>query len=75
MGSDVDNSPPPGTEVKNPWSYIFIASFPEALRFKAWVCGRSISWVVGSNPAGTVGVYLLCSLCVVQVEACATNCV
>ena len=30
-----------------------------AERFKAWVCGSSLSGVVGSNPARITGVFLL----------------
>jgi hypothetical protein len=28
-------------------------------RSKAWVCGRSLAGIVGSNPAGGMDVYLL----------------
>jgi hypothetical protein len=31
-----------------------------AARSEAWVCGRSIAGLVGSNPAGGVDVWLLC---------------
>ena len=27
-------------------------SFPAAARFKAWVCGRYLAGIVGSNPTG-----------------------
>jgi hypothetical protein len=27
--------------------------------YKAWVCGRSLAGITGSNPAGGVDVYLL----------------
>jgi len=30
-----------------------------AARYKAWVCGRSLAWIVGSNPAGGMEVCLL----------------
>jgi hypothetical protein len=26
---------------------------------KAWVCGRSLAWIAGSNPTGTMAVSLL----------------
>jgi hypothetical protein len=29
---------------------------PEASRSKAWVCGRSLAWVAGSNSAGGMDV-------------------
>jgi hypothetical protein len=32
---------------------------PVAARFKAWVCGRSLAGIVGSNPAGGMDVCLL----------------
>jgi len=37
-----------------------------AARPKAWVCGRSLARIVGSEPAGGVDVRLLWSLCVVR---------
>ena len=39
---------------------------PVAARSKAWVCGRSLPGIVGSNPAGGRDVYLLRMLCVVR---------
>ena len=42
---------------------------PVAERSKAWVCGRSLVGVVGSNPAGDMSVCLsvcLCECCVVS---------
>jgi hypothetical protein len=33
---------------------------PVAARSKAWVCGRSLAGIEGSNPAGGMGVCLLC---------------
>ena len=41
-----------------------------AMRSTAYVCGYSIA---GSNLAEGMGALLLCSLCVVQVEAIATS--
>jgi hypothetical protein len=39
--------------------YTFILPIPEAARSKAWVCGRSLTGIVGSNPAGGMDVCLL----------------
>ena len=33
--------------------------FALAARSKAWVCGLSLAWIVGSNPAGGMDVCLL----------------
>ena len=40
-------------------------------RSKAWVCGRSLAVIAGSNPAGIMGVCLLVNVvfCQVQVSA------
>ena len=40
---------------------------PEAARSKAWVCGRSLAGIVGSNPAGDKDVCLVRVVCC-QVE-------
>ena len=40
---------------------------PLAARSKAWVCGRSPAEIVGSNPTGSIDVYLLWLVCF-QVE-------
>jgi hypothetical protein len=37
-----------------------------AVLSKAWVCGRSIARIEGSNFAGGLDVSLLCVLCVVR---------
>jgi len=37
-----------------------------AARSKAWVCGRSLTGIVGSNPSGGVDICLLLVLCVVR---------
>jgi hypothetical protein len=37
-----------------------------AARSKACVCGRSLAGTAGWNPAGGVGVCLLCFLCIVR---------
>jgi hypothetical protein len=39
---------------------------PLAARSKAWVCGRSLAGIVGSNPTGSIDVCLLSVLCVVR---------
>jgi hypothetical protein len=39
---------------------------PVAARSKAWVCGRSYTEIVGSNPAEGMDVCLLWVLCVVR---------
>jgi len=38
---------------------------PLAARFKAWVCGRSLAGIVGSNSAG--GMVVCCECCVLSV--------
>jgi hypothetical protein len=38
---------------------------PVSARFKAWVCGRALAGIVGSNPTGGTDVCLLYSVCVV----------
>ena len=38
---------------------------PVAARFKAWVCGRSLAGIVGSNSAGAMVV--CCECCVLSV--------
>jgi hypothetical protein len=43
-----------------------------AARSKAWVCGRSLPGVVGSNPPGDMDISLLCVVCY-QVEVSATG--
>jgi len=39
---------------------------PVAARSKAWVCGRSLAGIVGSNSAGGMDVCLLSVLCVLS---------
>jgi hypothetical protein len=39
---------------------------PVVARSKAWVCGRSLAGIVGSNPAKSMDVSLLWVLCVVR---------
>jgi len=46
---------------------------PVAARSKAWVYGRSLAGIVGSNPAEGKEVCLLWVLCAVQVEVSATG--
>jgi len=43
-----------------------IVSNPLAARSMAWVCGRSLAGIVGSNPAGGMDVCLLCVFRVVR---------
>jgi hypothetical protein len=39
--------------------YFLKMPIPLAALFKAWVCGRSLAWNVGSNPSGDMDVCLL----------------
>ena len=41
--------------------------FPVAARSKAWVCGRSLAGIVGSNPAG--GLDVSCECCLLSSRA------
>ena len=45
---------------------------PVAARSKAWVCGRSLTRIAGSNPAGGMDVSLYSVVCC-QVEVSATG--
>ena len=45
---------------------------PLAARFKAWVCGRSLIGIVGSNPTGGHGCLFLLSVLCCQVGVSAT---
>ena len=61
-----------------PYTYIYIYNFVlyictyiyneflELPRGLAWVCGRSLAGIVGSNPAGGMDVCMLQVLCVVS---------
>ena len=40
-------------------------SIPVAVRSNAWVCGRSLGGIAGSNPAEGMNVRIMCLLCVV----------
>jgi len=44
-----------------------------SVRSRAYVIGRSIFGVAGSNPAEGVDVHHLCLLCIVQVAVSATG--
>ena len=44
--------------------------WPPGLRSKAWVCGRSLAGIVGSNPAGDMDVPAVSVVCC-QVEVSA----
>jgi hypothetical protein len=46
---------------------------PVAARSKAWVWGRSLAGIVGSNPTEGMDVCLLWMLCFVEVEVSATG--
>jgi len=41
---------------------------PVAARSNVWVCGRSLSGIADSNPAGGMYVYPLCMFCIVEVQ-------
>jgi len=47
---------------------------PVAAQSKAWVCGRSLAGIVGSNPVGDIDVSLslMCVVCC-QVEVSASS--
>jgi hypothetical protein len=45
---------------------LLLLLFPVAARSKAWVYGRSLAAIVGSNPAEGMDVSLLWVLCVVR---------
>ena len=47
------------------FSNIFRKPIPVAARSKAYVCGRSPAEIVGSNPAGGMGVFC-CDCCVLS---------
>ena len=46
-----------------PWS---ILSSPLAARSKAWIYGRSLAGIAGSNPAGGINICPFRMLCVVS---------
>jgi hypothetical protein len=46
---------------------------PEAARSKAWVCGRSLTGIEGTEPAGGMDVWLFKSVARCQVEVSATD--
>ena len=50
------------------FSHVFVhfSSIPVAVRSKAWVCGRSLTGIVGLNPTEGMEVCLLWVLCVVR---------
>jgi len=37
-----------------------------AARYKAWVYGHSLAGIVGSNPAGGMGMFVSCECCVLS---------
>jgi hypothetical protein len=46
-------------EIENLQDQIFDWSVPEAVRSKAWVCGRSFAGIAVSNPAGSIDIRLI----------------
>jgi hypothetical protein len=48
-------------------------SIPVTARSNAWVCGRLIAVIAGSNLAEGMDVSVLCLLCVAQAPASATG--
>jgi hypothetical protein len=46
---------------------------PVAVRYKAWVCGRSLTGIAGSNPTGGHGCLSVVSVVCCQVEVSATG--
>jgi hypothetical protein len=46
---------------------------PVASRYKAWVCGRCLARITGSNPAGGNGCLSLVSAVCCQVEVSASG--
>ena len=55
-GLKADHLPPSNANIKNTQSYTFTPPIPVAARSKAWVFGRSLTGIVGSNPAGGMDV-------------------
>jgi hypothetical protein len=47
--------------------FIALVPIPVAVRSKAWVCGRSLTRIMGSNPTGGMDVCLVSVVCY-QVE-------
>jgi hypothetical protein len=54
-------------------SNIYNEPISVAARSKAWVCGRSLTGIGGSNPAERHGCLSLVSVVCCQVEVCATG--
>jgi hypothetical protein len=52
--------------------YRIVTPIVVAARSKVWVCGRSLTGIAGSNPAGGMDVYLVSVVCC-QVEVYATG--
>ena len=51
----------------------FLRPIQVTTRFKAWVCGRPLAGIAGSNPAGGHGCLSLVSVVCCQVEVSATG--
>ena len=47
------------SEIHIDFIVLILNPIPVAARSKAWVCGRSLAGIAGSNPAGGMGVCLL----------------
>ena len=43
-----------------------IMAIPVSARSKAWVCGRSLAAIAGSNPAGNMDVWVLGVFCIIR---------
>jgi hypothetical protein len=50
----------------NPQKCLYLVTIPVAALTKAWVCGRSLAGIAGSNPAEGMSVCLLWLLFVVR---------
>jgi hypothetical protein len=46
--------------------HVLLMPIPVAVQSKAWVCGRSLTRIVGPNPTGGMDFCLLWVLCVVR---------
>ena len=50
----------------NTGEYVNIMAIPVSARAKVWVCGRSLSGIEGSNPAGSMDVWVLWLFCIIK---------
>jgi hypothetical protein len=44
----------------------FALIYPLAAQYGTWVCGRSLVWIVGSNPTGGAWMSVCCEWCVLS---------